>query len=189
MTRDTITFETSIVYVLTTPSMPGLVKIGWTSRTAQARAAELHTTGVPEPFEIEVAYRVPNGSTVERALHEVFKPYRRREDREFFEIEPYQVEAILHLLGTEAGAEDVTVEVDDNPGLIPNEIIQRRSRRPRADFLRMGIPVGDEITCVRYGAVARIAGRRTVIFEGKEVSLSAASAQIMPHAMAHNFYR
>ena len=41
------------VYVLTNPAMPGLVKIGLTSRNPQVRAAELtQATGVPAPFVI-----------------------------------------------------------------------------------------------------------------------------------------
>lgn len=183
---DAAAHETSIVYALTNPSMPGLVKIGWTSRTAEQRIAELDGTGVPEPFEIEVAYRVPNGRAVERALHEAFKPYRGRQGREFFKIEPFQVQAILRLLGSEARAEDVTREVANNPNLIPNENIRRR---PRANFQRMGIPIGAEIICVRNGATARVSGAQSIIFEGSEVSLFAASKAIMPMSMAKNAYR
>ena len=41
-----------IVYLLTNPCMPGIVKIGKTSRTdLQNRMKELYTTGVPVPFE------------------------------------------------------------------------------------------------------------------------------------------
>jgi len=44
--------EHGIVYVLTNPTMPGLVKIGKTSRdSVMARLSELYTTGVPLPFE------------------------------------------------------------------------------------------------------------------------------------------
>lgn len=40
--------EQGIVYVLTNPSMPGMVKIGMTERSEMdARLKELYTTGVP----------------------------------------------------------------------------------------------------------------------------------------------
>ena len=50
----------NIVYVLTNPAMPGIVKIGKTNRDdPQVRMNELYTTGVPLPFE-------------GRSLHEVY---------------------------------------------------------------------------------------------------------------------
>ncbi|MFT7387743.1 MAG: hypothetical protein ACI8VC_000984 [Candidatus Endobugula sp.] len=43
--------EAGIVYVLTNPAMPGIVKIGKTSRdSVDARLNELYSTGVPVPF-------------------------------------------------------------------------------------------------------------------------------------------
>jgi hypothetical protein len=42
------------IYVLSNPSMPGIVKVGRTFREPRARAAELSaSTGVPTPFKIE----------------------------------------------------------------------------------------------------------------------------------------
>ena len=48
--------EQGIVYVLTNPSMPGMVKIGMTERSEMdARLKELYTTGVPLPFDCKFA--------------------------------------------------------------------------------------------------------------------------------------
>ena len=81
-----------IVYVLTNPEMPGLVKIGKTSLDAmQNRLLSLYQTNVPAPFECEYAARVPNAFSVEASLHRYFKEYRVNPDREFFRIEPEQV--------------------------------------------------------------------------------------------------
>jgi len=44
--------KSEIVYLLTNPAMPGLIKIGRTTRKdIKARMRELYTTGVPLPFE------------------------------------------------------------------------------------------------------------------------------------------
>lgn len=64
----------SFVYVLTNPSMPGLVKVGKTTTSPGQRMAELHTTGVPTAFELEfcaeVAYFGPSWTLVSvRAGH------------------------------------------------------------------------------------------------------------------------
>lgn len=50
--------DLSIVYVLTNPAMPGLVKIGMTGGSvADERVAQLYTSGVPFPFKLEFACR------------------------------------------------------------------------------------------------------------------------------------
>ena len=40
-----------IVYVLTNPAMPGIVKIGRTQSDLGSRLSQLYSTGVPVPFE------------------------------------------------------------------------------------------------------------------------------------------
>lgn len=58
------------VYVLVNPAMPGLVKIGMTSRTPRERARELsRATGVPEPFAVAHAVAVSDRVAVEDSLH------------------------------------------------------------------------------------------------------------------------
>ena len=50
--------EFGYVYILTNPSMPGLVKVGKTTTTPNQRMSELHSTGVPTPFELEFSISV-----------------------------------------------------------------------------------------------------------------------------------
>ena len=77
----------SIVYVLTNPAMPGLVKIGRTSQTdPDTRINQLQTTGVPLPFEIEYACRVQDADEAEAALHLAFGPDRINPRREFLKM-------------------------------------------------------------------------------------------------------
>jgi hypothetical protein len=55
-----------IVYVLTNPAMPGLVKIGKTSQNeVSARISQLYTTGVPLPFDCEYAVKVADMTQTE----------------------------------------------------------------------------------------------------------------------------
>jgi len=81
----------SIVYVLTNPAMPSLVKIGFAENEgANTRIAALYSTGVPVPFTIEFAAKVAVPYRVEEALHVAFAPYRVNPRREFVRIEPDQ---------------------------------------------------------------------------------------------------
>ena len=70
--------EYGIVYLLTNPVMPGLVKIGMTTQEdIDKRMKELYTTGVPVPFECQFACKVKKGdcAKIEKALHTAFAPH------------------------------------------------------------------------------------------------------------------
>ena len=89
-----------IVYVLTNPAMPGFVKIGYTTQEdVQARMKQLHSTGVPEPFECAIAVQVKKGQAkaLEKALHTAFAPDQGNTSREFFKMDPERVLAILRM--------------------------------------------------------------------------------------------
>ena len=77
-----------IVYVLTNPAMPKMVKIGKTGRGVEARLNDLYTTGVPLPFECAYAARVADMDKVEKAFHNAFGPYRVNPRRDFLRLNP-----------------------------------------------------------------------------------------------------
>uniref|UniRef100_UPI0040486447 GIY-YIG nuclease family protein n=1 Tax=Cyanobium sp. TaxID=2164130 RepID=UPI0040486447 len=101
-----------IVYVLTNPAMPGMVKIGKTSRAMDARLNELYSTGVPLPFEYAYAAMVSDEGTVEHAFHLAFGPYRVNQKRKFFSIEPEQPIALLRLMEIEDVTPSIQREAD-----------------------------------------------------------------------------
>ncbi|MDR1329417.1 MAG: GIY-YIG nuclease family protein [Oscillospiraceae bacterium] len=97
-----------IVYILTNPVMPGVVKIGKTDKEeVQARVRELFTTGVPVPFDCVYASVVENNEDVEKLLHRKFSEARINPRREFFWLD--SVNAVAALKPHELS--DVTPEV------------------------------------------------------------------------------
>lgn len=76
------------VYILSNPSMPGIVKIGRTTRTVHGRAGELYQTGVPTPFVVEHYLATPDCVDLERRMHVLFAGQRVGQDREFFAVDP-----------------------------------------------------------------------------------------------------
>lgn len=72
------------VYILTNPAMPGIVKVGFTSRTVHGRAGELYQTGVPMPFVVEHYVCSPDCTALERQMHEALGLSRVDAGREFF---------------------------------------------------------------------------------------------------------
>lgn len=76
------------VYVLTNEAMPGLVKIGLTTRTPKERAAELSSSsGVPLPFTVAWARAVSDCATVETAVHRMLDDKRINGKRESFRVD------------------------------------------------------------------------------------------------------
>jgi len=71
-----------LVYVLSNSAMPGLIKIGFTTRTIRERIEELSHTGVPAKFEMEVEISTLDPERLEKSLHIAFKQYHYQ--KEFF---------------------------------------------------------------------------------------------------------
>ena len=76
------------VYVLSNPSIPGLVKIGKTHRQVDSRVAELNSsTGVPAPFQVEAYFFCGDPDASENAAHMSLAACRV-EGKEFFRCSP-----------------------------------------------------------------------------------------------------
>lgn len=169
-----------IIYVLTNPAMPGLVKIGKTTReSVHARLTELYSTGVPVPFECAFAGRIADEARVEKAFHLAFGPYRVNPRREFFSIEPEQAIALLELMVVE----DVTPQLQDEADNVEPESRESsrklKARRPVQNFLEMGIPVGAEILFSDGETTCRILNGRRVEYQGEEYSLTALTQKLL----------
>lgn len=170
-----------LVYVLSNPVMPGLVKIGCTeSNDASTRIAQLYTTGVPVPFKIEFAARVDDIATVESALHRAFAPNRINPKREFFRLDPDQPIAILKLLHVVDATTEVSQRTDaetDEQSRAAAE--QQRTRRPRFNFEEMGIPIGARLDSTHGDAFVIVSGPRRVRLGDDDLSLTAATRQLL----------
>ena len=83
------------VYILSNPSMPGLVKIGRTMRSVEGRASELYQTGVPTPFVVEHAVLSPDCVELESDIHRMMPDLRVGMGREFFRCDPGKARDLL----------------------------------------------------------------------------------------------
>lgn len=173
--------EEGIVYVLKNPAMPGMVKIGKTTRTeVHIRMSELYTTGVPLPFECSFAGKVKDIKAIESALHLGFDKNRINQSREFFSVEDYQVIAILkHLV-----FEDVTPEFKkelDNVDLISKNASNeyKRSKRANFNFKTMGIEPGSVLTNSNATKNCIVENEKQVRFEGEVLSFTAATKKML----------
>ena len=84
------------IYVMTNPSMPGLVKIGTTTVSPQDRAKQIsQNSGVPTPFIVASEYRSAQAAQVEKLVHETLKSTRVSANREFFAISAEDADAAI----------------------------------------------------------------------------------------------
>ena len=73
------------VYVMSNEAMPGLYKIGCTSRNPSERASDLYSTGVPAPFVVEYCVYIEDYAYLEKVAHNNLSNYNY--SKEFFRCE------------------------------------------------------------------------------------------------------
>lgn len=171
-----------LVYLLTNPAMPGIVKIGLTTRgDMNQRLQELFTTGVPVPFDCVFACEVDNCNEVERALHIAFGPQRIHPRREFFKLEPEQPLAILKLFQKKDTTDEVNRVLDASSTPLDREAGEklRRQRRPPLDFHLMGILNGSILVFEDGGETAVVCSNKKVQYQGREISLTQLTTELM----------
>lgn len=176
-----------IIYILSNPAMPGIIKIGKTTQEdVKTRMQQLYQTGVPLPFDCVYAASVNNIDDVEKALHVAFNPNRLNPKREFFEIEAIQAIAIIKLLQIENVSQQVEkeAEVIDQVELEAGQAYARK--RPNFNFIEMGIPVGSQIYFNSDGEAATVTSEKFVRFRDTETSLTNATRLALGEGYAYN---
>jgi len=166
-----------IVYILTNPSMPDLIKIGRTnSLDDRVRSLSTHS-GIPVPFEVFYACEVPDSLKVEKHLHDAFGDHRVNPKREFFRLNPERVLSVLKLVEIK----DVTPTEDVVEDAVDRETLTReRSRKQNFRFSQEDIPIGSTLHFVRDEAItAKVIDDKTINFEGKQTSLSQSALLVL----------
>lgn len=110
------------LYVLANSAMPGLVKVGKTTRTPSERAGELSgVTGMPTPFIVVYEQLFQDCSSAEAFVHTYLahRGHRISDNREFFSA---PVNIVVRALGLAPGAIDGDVPQLDSE---PDELIER----------------------------------------------------------------
>jgi hypothetical protein len=161
---DTIT--AGYIYLLINRSMPGLVKVGRTTRAPATRVAELSAaTGVPAPFELVYDILVPDAARAESILHDALtsRGFRTSPSREFFEVPIHEVVKLMIQVREAAESSSVrvvgaTVKVDDHADVdvyLRDSLFRQaaelcvRHREGSTKLLQDGLRIG-------YGRAARI---------------------------------
>ena len=161
-----------IVYILSNPSLPGLVKIGQTVNLQQ-RLSNLFNTSVPTPFKCVYAKKVQNYKEVEKKLHKGLNKDRVNKNREFFRIPEEDVINFLELIP----GENVTPKSEIFEDKVDEVAFKEQSRIGlRFNFLSADIKKGSTLEFIDdESIICKVISNTKVEFEGKEHSLSSAA--------------
>lgn len=102
------------IYVMVNPAMPGLAKVGKTTRSTSERASELSSaTGVPTPFLVVFEQPVANCHAAESWIHAELESrgHRHSSNREFFTA-PVHVIVQVVSQASEVGRDEAAVEFE-----------------------------------------------------------------------------
>ena len=171
-----------IVYVLTNPAMPGLVKIGKTSHLeTEARMRQLYGTGVPVPFDCAFACQVKDAHEVERALHFAFGNTRVNPNREFFKIEAERVISVLRLLKVDDVTEEFEHKIEADTEEIDKQSaeIYKEAIRPKMNFHELDIPTGSVLISKNGKLQVRVVEAKKVELNGEVMSLTMATRRLL----------
>lgn len=79
------------VYVLSNDSLPGILKIGATTRSAKSRAKELSdSTSIPSDFVLVASFKSSDVYRLEGCIHRALEMYRVSPRKEFFRINEFE---------------------------------------------------------------------------------------------------
>lgn len=95
-------YKPNYVYVLVNPGVPGICKIGYTTKTVYERCRQLNAApGVITPWYPVFAYKCPNGRMLERDVHDYLEKMGKRVNlkREGFELESIEAIKIIETIG------------------------------------------------------------------------------------------
>lgn len=104
------------LYVISSPSLPGLCKIGCTRRlNPTIRVKELSSSSLPRPFVAHGFVFSDDCFTLEAAIHKHFDDRRTVPDREFFNITPKEaIDVLENKFGVEVHFVDCDEESEDD---------------------------------------------------------------------------
>lgn len=166
----------NIVYILTNEAMPGLIKIGATTREdVAARITELSSsTAIPLPFTCHFAGEIgDHPENVEKLLQKIFAKERINKDREFFRMDPETAVLALKL----ARVKDVTPQFESEPNADESEAFSdQKKRKENTNLAKYGINPGSELTLSRDPSIkcTVVEGNR-VEYDGQTMSVSRAA--------------
>ena len=184
-----------VIYILTNPSFPDYVKIGYADDMAK-RLKELNRSEcIPFAFRVYATYEV-NSRLSDLKLHSIMdklNPELRSIDdfngqkrvREFYAMKPEEAYAILEAMAEIHDCKDKLQLIVPNETEVKEEELAQEidsvshEKAENFSFTKCQIPIGAEIEYYDNPDIkCKVIGDRKVEYQGKELSLTAAAKMI-----------
>ena len=102
------------VYVLSNKAMPGLVKVGYSTKDPILRIEELNGTGLPHSFVLEYDVLVVEPRDVEQSVHKELSQYH--EAKEFFRTSVRTAVSAIKAVLTRSGKNIIAEQFNNKAG-------------------------------------------------------------------------
>lgn len=156
------------IYILTNKSFhqSNWIKIGY-SENVERRVKELSNTSVPLPFEIYATYEIPKiqGVNPDKAIHDLIQrlnpELRISQNREFFEIEPWDAYELLRSIALIHGrldklkrndSNDIGAEITEEDTEYTEEMLFNKSLEVKHLFDKMNVIISETLPGVEMKA-------------------------------------
>jgi hypothetical protein len=127
------------VYVLSNPSMPGVLKIGRSAKGGAERAKSFYQTGVANPFTVEFELLTDDCCWLESEVHKELNSYRVNPDREFFSCAPYEAMVAICRLHLHGNSDHRVVHGEESDALVDLMALAYRLNIPTLDVYSSAI--------------------------------------------------
>ena len=181
------------IYILTNPSFPQYVKIGYAS-DVQRRLGELNRSeSLPFAFRVFATYETTSDLS-DKEVHKIIDALNpdlrsieefdgKKRIREFYAMDPEDAYSILESIAKISGTEKCLKRWKETKQEAKDKEIAEvvRSHAKPVDFLRIGIPVGAELELWHKGeckATCTVVDNRHVKFNDEITSLTGVAREI-----------
>lgn len=159
------------VYIAFNIDYPGLVKIGWYSKSHPAgRIKDLYSAGVLNPWILYYFAEIENGRYCESKIFKRLDYCRAKEKKEFFITTPENAKKIIIEV-----VEEIS-KVEKIYSLTQEKKLLKRKRAENIDLYSLGLNFGDILYFSKnLNIQCSIFSNKTVLFNEKELTLTEAA--------------
>ncbi len=183
--------KAGVIYILTNPSFPEYVKIGY-AEDVNKRLAQLNRSEcTPFAFRLYATYNVPD-KLADKKLHSLLDMFDanlraidelngKKRVREFYAMKPEKAYHALELIAELSDTSDRLKLREASTKDKSEDKLADSIRRPRFNFKSLGIRPGEYLEYIHDSSikVKVIDDNRLVEFEGKEYHLSGLAKQLL----------
>lgn len=165
------------LYALANDSMPGVFKVGCTTRNPFDRAKELRTTGVPTPFFVIAAVHVPDVKGAEAVAHVRLGQLgvRVQGDREFFSTTAREIGQVFAELIADPSADPARVAPPSHADLYDQAVLYHHGQDFTPPDLKKALSLYEQAALA--GSLSAARALSTLYGKGKGVRKSEEKAQ------------